>query len=210
MWVSPPWLIHSALHGAAHAGRPHTAVATGQTTKIVRCEACGKHYAYQLTRTGTGTAERSSAGGYNVALQRAEANLQQLLASGAEAVPCPACGWYQSDMIPQARKQHRRWMVYAGQCLTVGLIPVAVLGLLILKDSPEAQDLAPAFVGGLACLFAVGIAMFIGRHHLAINSDPNDEDVGVRMLDGQSRATLLSEQEAQDMLAHPAVTMYPD
>jgi hypothetical protein len=210
MWVPPPWLIHSALHGAAHAGRPNTAVATGQTTKVVRCEACGKSYAYQLTRTGTGTADRSSGGGYSVALQRAQADLHRLLAIAVEAVPCPACGWYQSHMIPEARKQHRRWMVYAGQCLTVGLIPVAVLGLLILKDSPEARDLAPVFVAGLVCLFAVGIAMFIWRHHLAKNSDPNEEDVGVRMLDGQSRATLLSEQEAQDMLAHPAVTIYPD
>jgi hypothetical protein len=210
MWVPPPWLIHSALHGAAHAGRPHAAVATGQTTKIVRCEGCGKHYAYRLTRTGTGTADRSSAGGYNVALQRAEANLQQLLASGVEAVPCPACGWYQSDMIPQARKQHRRWMVYAGQCLTVGLIPLAVFGLLILDGFPEAQGLAPVFVPGLVCLFVVGIGMFIWRRQLASKFDPNEEDVGARMLDGQSRATLLSEQEAHDILAHPAVTIYPD
>ncbi len=209
MWVPPPWLIHSALHGAAHAGRPHTAVATGQTTKIVRCEACGKHYAYQLTRTGTGAADRSSAGGYNVALQRAEANLRQLLASGVEAVPCPVCGWYQSDMILQARKQHRRWMVYAGQCLTVGLLPVAALGLLIGDGFPEARGLAPVFVAGLVCLFAVGIGMFLLRCLLAANSDPNDDDVGVRALYGQSRATLLSEQEAQDMLAHPVITIYP-
>jgi hypothetical protein len=192
MWVPPPWLIHSALHGAAHAGRPHTAVAMGQATKVVRCEACGKSYAYQLTRTGTGTADRSSEGGYGVALQRAEADLQRLLAIGVEAVPCPACGWYQSDMIPQARKQHRRWMVYVGQCLTVGLIPVAVLSLWIINDVPEAQGLAPVFVAGLVSLFAVGLGMFIRRHQLATNFDPNEEDVGVRTLYGQSRATLLS------------------
>jgi hypothetical protein len=34
---------------------------------------------------------------------------------------------------------------------------------------------------------------------------PNDEDVGVRTLYGQSRATLLPEQEAQDVLGRPVV-----
>jgi hypothetical protein len=210
MWVPPTWLIGSLAAGASHAGRPHTAVAMGQSTQVVRCEACGKSYAYQLTRTGTGTADRSSAGGHSVALQRARADLQRLLAIAVEAVPCPACGWYQSHMIPEARKQHRRWMVDVGTCLTVGLIPVGILGLWILHEYPKTRDFAPAFVAALVCLLAVGIAMFIWRQQLAKNSDPNEEDVGVRMLDGQSRATLLSEQEAQDMLAHPAVTIYPD
>src|SRR5262249_27247897 len=202
-------LIHSALHGAAHSARVPTAVAMGQTTKVVRCEACGKSYAYQLTRTGHGAADRSSGGGHSVALQRAEADLQRFLAIGVEAAPCPACGWYQSDMIPQARRRHRRWMVYVGQCLTVGLIPLAVFGLLIIDGFPEAQGLAPVFVAGLVCLLAVGIGMFIWRHHLAKNFDPNDEDVGVRTLYGQSRAVLLSEQEARDVLGRPVVHNRP-
>ena len=209
MWVPPTWLIGSLAAGASHAGRPLTAVATGQTTKVVRCEACGKSYSYQLARTGHGAGDRNSAGGYGVAAQRAEADLQRLLATGVEAVPCPACGWYQSDMIPQARKLHRRWMVYAGQCLTVGLIPLAILGFWIINDVPEAQALAPVFLPGLVCLLAVGIGMFIGRRLLATKFDPNEEDVGVRTLYGQSRATLLSEQEAQNVLAHPVVTIYP-
>jgi hypothetical protein len=108
-------------------------------------------------------------------------------------------------MIPQARKLHRRWMVYAGQCLTVGLIPLAGLGLLIRDAVPEAQGLVPDFVAGLVCLFAVGIGMFIGRHYLATNCDPNDEDVGARILYGQSLATLLPEQEAEDVPARPVV-----
>jgi hypothetical protein len=199
MWVPPPWLIYSALHGAAYAGRGPTAVATGHTTKVVPCEECGRRYAYQIARTAYGAADRSSSGGYGVALQRAEAELQRLLASEVEAVPCPACGWYQSDMIPLARKQHRRWMIYAGQCLTVGLIPLAVFGLLINDGFPEAQALAPFFVPGLVCLFAVGIGMFIRRQQLAASFNPNQEDVGPRILYGRSRATLLSEQEAQDV-----------
>src|SRR5262245_56923158 len=108
MWVPPPWLIHSALQGAAHSAqsaRRATAILLGQTPKVVRCEACGKSYAYQLTRTGHGAADGYSEDSYSLARQRAEADLQRLLASGVEAVPCPACGWYQSNMIPQARRR---------------------------------------------------------------------------------------------------------
>jgi hypothetical protein len=108
-------------------------------------------------------------------------------------------------MIPLARKRHRRWMVYVGQCLTVGLIPLAVFGLLIIEGFPEAQGLAPFFVSGLVCLLAVGIGMFIRRHQLAANFNPNDEDVGARILYGQSRATLLSEQDAEDVPGQPVV-----
>jgi hypothetical protein len=99
-------------------------------------------------------------------------------------------------MIPRARKLHRRWMVYVGQCLTVGLVPVVVCSGLLTGFRE------PILVAGLVGVFAVGIGMLLWRHHLAKNFNPNDEDVGVRTLYGQSRATLLSEQEAQDPLAH--------
>jgi hypothetical protein len=92
-------------------------------------------------------------------------------------------------------------MVHVGQCLTVGLIPVAVFGLLIIHGVPEAQGFAPVFLAGLVCLLAVGIGMLIRRHRLANNFNPNEEDVGPRTLYGQSRAVLLDEQEAQDVLS---------
>jgi hypothetical protein len=183
MWVPPPWLIHAALHGAAYnaahsSARPAPPLARGQTTKVVSCENCKQRYAYELKRTGS----------------NAE-HLQHLLATGTEAIPCPACGWYQSNMIPKARRLHRRWMLYAGQCLTVGLIPVAVFGLLIYGFPETMAPLAipwPIFAAGLVCLLAVGIGMFVWRHRLAMSFNPNDEDVGVRTLYGQSRATLLT------------------
>jgi hypothetical protein len=109
-------------------------------------------------------------------------------------------------MIPEARRRYRRWMLYVGQCLTVGLIPVAVFGSLLsaAQDDPP-PILWPIFVAGLVCLLAVGVGMLLRRRHLATNFNPNDEDVGVRTLYGQSRATLLSEQEAQDVLGRPVV-----
>jgi hypothetical protein len=100
-------------------------------------------------------------------------------------------------------------MVHVGQCLTVGLIPVAVLGFWAISEVPQARGLAPVFVAGLVCLFVVGIGMFVWRHCLAINSDPNEEDVGARTLYGRSRDTLLSEQEAQDVIARAATAEAP-
>lgn len=182
------------------------AAATGKTTKVVRCEACGQHYAYELKRTGEGQDEGGLFGGsYSVALERAEANLQESLAVGIEVIPCPACGWYQSSMIPKARRLHRRWMLYVGQCLTIGSIPVAIFGGLvngIFEHNGRPSISWPIFCGALASLFVMGVGMLIWRYNLTQSFDPNDEDVETRKRYGQSRAVLLSEQEAKDVFAH--------
>jgi hypothetical protein len=118
-----------ALHGLGHAHNLSrcTDVAWGQTTKMVFCEQCGRSYAYELKRTGEGSADLFN-GGHSAAAAQADGNLSWALAVGIDLVPCPACGWYQRHMIPKARRLHRRWMVYVGQCLTIGLIPVAIRG----------------------------------------------------------------------------------
>jgi hypothetical protein len=197
MWVPPSWLIHSALGGAAHAAARSaraTASVPGKATKVARCEACGRSYAHELKRIGHGQADGQTESSYSLARQRAEADLRHLLEIGIEVIPCPACGWYQSNMIPKARRRHRRWIAYVGQCLTIGLIPVAIIGGII-NGSHEKQVNTPLpwpiFVAGLVCLFAVGIGMFIWKYKLAQTYDPNDEDVEARKRYGQSRAMLL-------------------
>jgi hypothetical protein len=196
MWLPPGYWIAAAASGAAHVNQLRSIV-EGRTTKVVKCEKCEQRYAYELKRCAY-TAE----------------SLQHVLATGIEAIPCPACGWFQSDMIPKARKLHRRWMVHVGLCLTLGLIPLAFIGLMIntengkhpvVESVPNGTPLPipwPIFLAGLVCLFAVGIGMFIWRHLMAEMSNPNDEDVEARKRYGQSRAILLSEQEATDVLAH--------
>jgi hypothetical protein len=122
------------------------------------------------------------------------------LAIGVEAIPCPACGWYQSSMIPLAQTRHRRWMLYAGQCLTIGLIPVAVISSSInvtYADNGTAPIPWPIFAAGaaaLAGLLAVGIGL-LWKYHLRHNYDPNCEDVQARIRYGQSRAILLCKEE---------------
>jgi hypothetical protein len=85
-------------------------------------------------------------------------------------------------------------MVYFGQCLTIGLIPVAIIGGII--NGSHGNQVTPPlpwsiFVAGLVCVFAVGIGMFIWKYKLAQSYDPNDEDVEARKRYGQSRAMLL-------------------
>jgi hypothetical protein len=139
-------------------------------------------------------------GGYTVAAQRAEEDLQELLAVGIDLVPCPACGLYQSSMIPKARRLHRRWMLYIGQCLTIGLIPVAIIGGIvnhIKREQGGASVPWPTFVGGLVVLGVFGIGLVIGKSVSASDYNPNDQDVAARIQYGQSRARLLTEQEME-------------
>ena len=209
MWVPPPWLINVVTSGAGYAppksSRGTSVGVPGQTTKVVRCEACGRTYAYELERIGYGYADGFTANSVSLARQRAEEDLQRLLAIGVEAIPCPACGWYQSDMVPQVRSRHRRWMLYLGQCLTFSVVPMGVVGELLYLVNEDVGDPPaipwPVFVAGMVCLLAAGVGLLIRRRRLVKNFDPNnEEDVAARTLYGQSRAVLLSEQEARDGL----------
>jgi hypothetical protein len=189
MWLPPTWLIQAALSGGARrwpsSGPP---LAQGRRTKVVSCEKCQRRYAYELERSGANAEQ-----------------LEHLLATGVEAIPCPACGWYQSDMIPQAQTRNRRWMLSAGQCLTVGLIPVAAITTSInvtYADQSTGPPIPwPIFAAGAAVLvglLAVGIGL-LWKYTLRHRYDPNREDAEARKRYGQSRATLLSEQVAEDL-----------
>jgi hypothetical protein len=183
MWVPPTWLINAALYGgainAARSAQRGTAQVVERTTKLVRCEACNRKYGYALRGFG-----------------HPAWRVQQMLATWIEAIPCPACGWYQSNMISPARKLHRRWMLYVGRCLTFGLIPLAAFVGAIVGFRE------PIFVASVVSLFAVGIGMLIWRRRLAQGYDPNKEDADARKRNGQSRAALLSDYEANEGLAY--------
>jgi hypothetical protein len=196
MWLPPSTWIPAAVSGAGHLNQLRSIV-EGRTTKVVKCEKCEQRYAYELKRCAP-----------------TKECLPHVLANGIEAIPCPACGWYQSNMLSRARELHRRWMANVGICLIVGIIPAGFIGLMINTENgkyPVVESVAngtappipwPIFGAGLACMLAAGIGMFIWRRLLAQMSNPNDDDVEARKRYGQSRAILLSEQEANDVLAH--------
>jgi hypothetical protein len=189
MWLPPSGLIGAAVSGAQVNAtlRANADLVSGRTTKVVSCENCHRRYAYELDRVGHGAE-----------------HLERLLAEGVEAIPCPACGWYQSGMLPEVRKRHCRWMLYLGQCLTIGLVPVVVAGL-ILNGYPRFQTAPmipwPLFAAGLVCVLAAGIGMFVWRRRRVRDFNPNDGDAEARKRDGRARAVLVPETSPDGITA---------
>jgi uncharacterized protein (TIGR03067 family) len=188
--------------------RVYEASASGAVVKSVRCESCHAEYVYQLERTVTGSATTSwfffgRSGAIERASALAKVTLDHALQEGMDVVPCPACGWYQPDMIPEARRQHRRWMLHAGTGLLVGLIPVGLIAGLIngkvfgLNPGADPVIAWPLFTAGLVFISLVGIALLIAKLVLASRYDPNREDSEARKRLGRSRAMLREEFENQ-------------
>jgi len=191
------WWPNILIYGAYSASqRGATADARGQTKKTVHCEACGQQFYYFLTRTGSGYDSGGifSSGDHSVAQQRADTNLQFLLHIGVEPIPCPSCGHIQSHMIPKAKRLHRRWMLYLGQILTVGLIPLTPILFVIFHaifPSPSPLPI-PISLITTSLLLVSGVSSFIAYFILSRRFNPNeDEDVQSRIRRGQARAHLI-------------------
>jgi hypothetical protein len=140
---------------------------TGEALKFVHCEQCETEYTYRLKRTATCLDE-----------------LAQKLEQGVALVPCPACGWYQKNMIPGARRAHKRWMLNTGACLTIGLIPFYLCAFA-----------SPIFLGCLLAFAIAGMGLVFAKFILSSHYDPNSQDLETRKKLGQSRAILRDELE---------------
>jgi cytochrome bd-type quinol oxidase subunit 2 len=113
------------------------------TIKQTKCEVCSCLYVYDVSRKatrrkGSATSTGAAAGGILGALvgaaidaasnnddskmrQQAEQDAQKRIERAVEMVACPSCGWYQSDMVKEARKRARR---------SGGMITLVVFGFL--------------------------------------------------------------------------------
>jgi hypothetical protein len=106
-------------------------------------------------------------------------------------------------MIPEARRQHRRWMLHAGTFLIGALIPVGLIAWFINSKffdlHPHGGPLIPwaVFVAGLALVALVGIGLVVGKLVLASRYDPNSDDSEARKQLGRSRAMLREEFDQQ-------------
>jgi hypothetical protein len=99
-------------------------------------------------------------------------------------------------MLAKARREHRRWMLYTGIGLTVGLMPVAFLGAVFNSARRSTPAIPwPIYIAVVVALAAVGIGLIVGKFILANRYDPNNQDVVSRKKLGQARAMLREEFE---------------
>jgi len=186
---------------------------SGAVFKLVACEHCGTEYFYQLKRVATGQGTSllflDNQGAAERAASCAEETLRLKLYCGVDLVPCPACGWYQQNMVAKARRQHRRWMLNAGACLTIGLIPVTFFGMVfnaVQRGGPAIPW--PLFFAGIGSLAILGIGLMVAKCILAARYDPNSQEVEIRKRLSQGRAILRKEweQRVQDQQGNQHVT----
>jgi hypothetical protein len=182
-------------------GNVHTATAQGTLPKVVKCEQCGQVYFYLLQRQGTGSKFSplflNETGAADRALVAAQVDLARQLESEVDPVPCPACGWYQRDMIPVLRAAYGSWMSGTGWILFLATIPMTI-GFVVASDDragPWKPGILALSFGVLAILclagsFAMAFAFFVVRPVLARWFDPNAAPVEERLRRGSERAFL--------------------
>jgi hypothetical protein len=183
--------------GALAAGLTRHAYRTakGTAVKAVRCEACNHRYDYQLSRVGVGHSSASlTTPDYEAAQRKAADDLRKRLERACDPVPCPACGWYQHDMVARAR-QLRYGPLLGASVLLFFLAGILSLAAPIIALSPsasarEARSSIPYFI--LLLVLGVSLATAVVclalRFLLALFFDPNRADVTGRIELGRSRA----------------------
>ena len=172
----------------------------GQTLKSVTCEQCQAEYVYSLQREASGEGTSwlflDDEGASERAERRARAAMDKALREECDAVPCPACGWYQAPMQTMLRAQYRSWMLWLGGTLLVvtffaGLV-LYVNYVSIHGPNPRATFIAWMIVGlGVPG----GIGLIALRKILSAGFDPNLQDLESRKRLGAERALLRPEFE---------------
>ena len=155
--------------------RHYESTVEGSVTKPVVCEKCGVTYYYVLTRRGVGQGRSlygmKDAAASQTALTASQRNLQYSLSKDCDPVPCPDCGWFQTNMVVVMRQQRYAWMDWL-----VGGVPTVMYFCVVAfaiwrKISPEVNPIPIITAAVLAAACGVGIAVF--RRRLRARYNPN-------------------------------------
>lgn len=111
---------------------------SGTVVRRVRCEKCACAYAYELVRAASGAATSlyllNNEGADYRARTRAHKKLRRALERGVEPVQCPDCGWFQAEMVQEARRRTVRGLAPAAAvCLTLAGAFGLIMGALWLS-----------------------------------------------------------------------------
>lgn len=152
-----------------HVGRKFEASATGRAAREVTCEQCGESYVYVVTARAIG--QRLSplglddAAAAEAAQDKALRDLPRVLRSTVEPIACPACGWYQDDMVDMAR----RGRIAPGVFVTLAGFSVAMCLLWVGGRDHEPVVVKAAWIS--AGVGAAGIVLWIARWRWNPNFD---------------------------------------
>jgi hypothetical protein len=175
-----------------HSGTDVTVTVHGSVLMTVRCQRCQHVYVYEMFRSEPGGSfslfsldiEGAAARGTVIA----EAALRRSLEKGCDPVPCPECGTYQPNMLPQVRHEYRRGVRTAGIRILLG----AGLCLALTRWAADPLDeIGPGWIICMALLAATlaGAGLIAYRWYLGSRHDPNAQpDVERRKEIGRQRA----------------------
>jgi hypothetical protein len=171
----------------------------GSALKEVHCESCDSEYVYHVTRKakadGTSILFFGMAAARRRAHDEAMKKLQKKLAKAIEAVPCPACGWYQAAMIPMFKRKRLRWVKIIGLLSAATFVVLllwtwathAIFAGLPFPDWYDTLLVADVLAGG------VGFTLLLGRAISNWNFDANAFDPEIRIQQARTRALLREE-----------------
>ena len=154
-----------------YAAKHFSASATGSRRVAVECEQCRARFAYDLTRTGTGTASAPYYVGQGAAKARADRrandDLDRRLSREAELVPCPRCHWVNQELVDR----YRRGLLRGAPMLSFGLVVVAALAAVALwaNDVGTERSAAIAAAAGLP----LAVVPLVVRRIVRGRIDPN-------------------------------------
>lgn len=168
-------LIHLFVHTRRTLQIPHVA----QAEKTESCERCRCNYGYTIFRRAIGRGSYfifgSDAKATVEASREAVARANERLAKAIEPVPCPDCGWVQSAMIRQIRRDCARWMIGAGWLSLVVLLSAAgiILAITSADGHPITIQSQRLTLDAVALAFSLWIGLIGGRYAMICLIDPN-------------------------------------
>jgi hypothetical protein len=174
-------------------GYEYRCTVRGGTYQIVQCERCRHVYVYLMTRTGMGWAANilfSNPEAESSAGTTALVELQKKLHRDSDAVPCPECGTYQTEMVEALRLERCRKLTLAAK---VTLVTALILAMLCAVYLMLQLQIAWLF-GSLAVVLAWGggVLVCIARYQLQAY-DPNKTELQERLRIGGKAAVSLDE-----------------
>ncbi len=156
-----------------------------------RCEKCRLDYVYISTRSATGSEVNplflSGGQADRVAAAQARARLEEALEHAIDPVPCPGCGWFQSNMIAPARRMHRAILRKAG-------IWISIPSLILIFPFYMGHRVFPESTGTtviyrvLQAILTVALLLLPLRRFLGSRFEPNQLPVEERMRLGKTYA----------------------